>query len=270
MKDSELRPTTSCGSRGNRSPYGWDSPPPAAHISYRPEMVGMRFGWVKIISSEKRWNAAMNHCRVLTRCTGCGSVQWQDLGNLRRGKSRGCQSCLQPRSVPIWLEKRLSAARQRCSNPNDKEYRNYGARGIRFCFPSVLDAGLHVLDALGLPEKKLEIDRIDTNGDYAPGNLRFVPHPVNCTNQRRNVLSEFRQEHWPYSRSAVIRKLSGGMSREQIIQDAEDAVAEKRKNWRLISARLEFMTYSMPDRITVSRYRGSSCTTAGTAAAPGR
>ena len=87
MKDLERPQTTSYGSRGNRSRYSLDSPPPAAHISYKPEMVGKRYGWVKIISVEKRWNKSMNHCYVLTQCTGCGSVQWQCLTNLRTGKS---------------------------------------------------------------------------------------------------------------------------------------------------------------------------------------
>ena len=33
------------------------------------------------------------------------------------------------------------------------------------------------------------------------------------------------------------------MKREEIIKQAEMAVALKRKNWKLIQARIEFMTY---------------------------
>ena len=54
MKDSRQQQTISSGLRGNRGRYSLDSPPPAAHISYKPEMVGKQYGWVKIISSEKR------------------------------------------------------------------------------------------------------------------------------------------------------------------------------------------------------------------------
>ena len=266
MKDSRRHQTTTSGLRGNRSRYNLDSPPPAAHISYKPDMVGMRHGWVKIISPEKRWNKAMNHCYVLTQCCGCGTVQWQTLGNLTRGHSRGCQACSQPRRIPKWLDRRLTAAKQRCENPRDPEYPNYGARGIKFLFPSVLEAGLYLIGEFGLPDRGLEIDRIDTNGHYAPGNLRFVDHKTNCINQRRCVLSEFSQEYWPYSYTVVIRKLSAGLSREEIITDAETAVFEKRKNWRVISARLDFMIYEMPDRITVLPYRDTSSITAATAA----
>ena len=149
----------------------------------------------------------------------------------------------------------LTAAKQRCENPSDPNYLNYGARGIRFCFPSVTAAGLYLIKEYGLPDKSLELDRIDTNGDYAPGNLRFVSRQENCTNQRRTVLSEFSQEYWPYSYPVVIRKLSKGMTRDEIIEDAEKAVMERRKNWHIISARLDFMTYEMPDRITVLPYQ---------------
>ena len=266
MKDSSPPLTTSFGSKGNRSRYNSELPPPAAHISYKPEMAGSRYGWVEIISQEKRWNKAMNHCYVLTKCVSCGSIQWQDLNNLKSGKSKGCQHCSQPRKVPKWLDRRLTAAKQRCENPRSPGYVNYGGCGIKFDFPSVTDAGLYLLETHGFPPRNMEIDRIDTNGNYAPGNLRFVEHWVNCVNQRRSVLSEFSQKYWPYCRSVVVRKLSQGLTRDEIVQEAETAVFEKRKNWRAISARLDFMTYEMPESITVLPYRDASSTTAVTVA----
>ena len=84
-----------------------------------------------------------------------------------------------------------------------------------------------------------------------------MTHQENCVNQRRNVLSRFEQKYWPYSYATVVRKLSGGLTRDEIIMDAETAVEEKRKNWRLISARLDFMIYEMPEDITVLQYRAS-------------
>ena len=152
MRDSQQHPTTLSGCKGNRSRYTLGSPPPAVHISSKPEMVGIRYGWVKIISAEKRWNKKMNHCYVLTECTGCGSIQWQELGSLQRGVSKGCQQCSRKRQIPVWLYKRLSAAKQRCENPNVSNYSNYGGRGIRFDFPSVTRAGLYLIQKFGLPD----------------------------------------------------------------------------------------------------------------------
>ena len=118
----------------------------------------------------------------------------------------------------------------------------------------------------GLPGREMEIDRIDTNSHYQPGNLRFATHQENCINQRRTVLTKFEQQYWPYARSVVTKKLTQGMSRDEIIASAELAVFEKRKNWHLIRARLDFMTYEMPDSIIVLPYRGNSSTTVDTAA----
>lgn len=103
----------------------------------------------------------------------------------------------------------------------------------------------------------LELDRINTNGHYEPGNVRFVESAVNSANRRISVIPFFRQDEWPYVRGVVTKKLSNGMSREEIIADAQKAVYEKRKNWRLIEARLEFMIYEMRDPDTVLPYRGA-------------
>jgi len=211
---------------------------------------------VKILSDEKRWQSD-SQCYVLTQCQGCGSIQWQNLWNLQSGRSKGCQGCSQQRQIPKWLEKRLTAAKQRCENPKDKGYHNYGVRGIRFEFPSVTAAGLYMIETFGLPEREMEIDRMDNNGNYAPGNLRFVTHQENQQNKRTTVLSRYDPEYWPYSRNVVVRKLSQGLTRDEIIRDAETAVAEKRKNWRYIEARLEFMIYVMPEDVIVLPYRAA-------------
>ena len=77
------------------------------------------------------------------------------------------------------------------------------------------------MNTYGLPKRELEIDRIDNNKDYAPGNLRFVTHTENNSNKRCTVLSHFSQMYWPYAKPVVIRKLSQGLTRDEIIRDAE-------------------------------------------------
>ncbi|MEG1193924.1 MAG: hypothetical protein RSG50_11995, partial [Clostridia bacterium] len=146
------------------------------------------------------------------------------------------------------------------------QYSNYGGRGIRFCFQNITEAGLYLIELSGLPKRMMEIDRIDNNLDYAEGNLRFVTHTQNNQNKQQTVLTQFDQQYWPYARSVVTRKLSQGLNRNEIIRDAETAVFERRKNWRIISARLDFMTYEMPENIIVLPYRENSSITAATAA----
>ncbi len=266
MRVLEQPRITSSGLKGNRGQYSLETPPPAAHISHKPELVGKQYGWVRIISSEKRWLRNWNHCYVLTKCTGCGSVQWQNYQSITSGKSKGCQQCSQRPQVPLWLQKRLAAAKCRCENPNDKGYGKYGARGIRFNFTSVHKAGLWLMNNCTTLRRDYELDRINNNGHYEPGNLRFVPRIINQANRRVTIIPFFNQEEWPYTRGVVTRMLVEGMSRIEIIQSAENAVKNRRKNWRLIEARLEFMTYEMQDPETVLPYRGSSYIIAGMAA----
>ena len=265
MKDLQLRPITLFGSRGHRGRYNLELPPPAAHISYKQEMVGNQYGWVRIISPEKRWNMSWSSCYVLTECSGCGAVQWQNLSNLQRGISKGCQGCSKRRQIPVWLEKRLGSAKQRCENPNAVGYNNYGGRGIRFDFPSVIKAGLFLIDEFGMPSREMEIDRIDNEKNYTYGNVRFVTHSENTANRRCTVLTRFSQKYWPYVQNVVITKLSRGLTRDEIILSAESTVSLKRKNWKIVSARLDFMTYEMPEDIIVLPYREGSSTTAATA-----
>lgn len=259
MKDSQQHQTTSCGSRGNRGRFDLTTPPQAARVSFKPEMVGERYGWARISGPELRW-INETRCYVEVQCDVCRKTLWRDYYMLRRRPAKTCPNCAI--KVPSWLRYRLKVAKHRCTNKNDPAYANYGGRGIKFDFRSVKDAGIYIITTMGVPEKTLELDRIDCNGNYAEGNLRFVSRIVNARNKRTTVLTEFKQEYWPFEYHTVIRKIRKGLSREEIISDAQKAVIEHRANWRLISARLDFMTYEMPDHITVLPYRGNSSTTA--------
>lgn len=256
MKDLQQPQTTSCGSKGNTSRYPLDSPPKADHISQNLEQVGSQYGWVKIISPERRYTKGWSRCYVLTECQGCGRKSWTCLQNLTSGRSKGCQACSQPRQIPKWLDRRITAEKQRCQNPNDPGYENYGGRGIEFRFDSVTECGLYIMSLYPNLNRDMELDRIDNNGHYERGNIRMVTRKVNSGNRRITVLSDWDPQYWPYSETCTKRKLAAGMTREQVIESARKAVREKRKNWRGIQERLESMTYEMPDRITVIPYRG--------------
>jgi hypothetical protein len=206
-------------------------------------MVNLQYGWVQIICPHVHRKGGRNYVQV--KCVGCGAVKLVSAENLFSGRTNGCQRCSQPRQIPLWLDRRLTTAKQRCTNPNDRNWKRYGGRGIEFRFPSVAAAGLWVMENLK-PDRSGELDRIDNNGHYEPGNLRIASSQLNRRNTRRNKLGlgwTYVPAQWPYERLTVERLLRSGLTREEILARAQKAVDEKRKGWRRIRARLESMIY---------------------------
>jgi hypothetical protein len=74
----------------------------------------------------------------------------------------------------------------RCEHPNHRAYKNYGARGISVA-PDWRDVTnfLAYIDAvLGPCPAGYSLDRIDNNGNYEPGNVRWASHSEQVRNQR--------------------------------------------------------------------------------------
>jgi hypothetical protein len=73
--------------------------------------------------------------------------------------------------------------RRRCGNPNRKDYRYYGGRGISVC--ERWSSFRNFDEDMG-PRPSLDhsIDRIDVNGDYEPGNCRWATSAVQIANRR--------------------------------------------------------------------------------------
>lgn len=72
-------------------------------------------------------------------------------------------------------------AKGRCRNPKDAAYASYGGRGIQFRFNSFEE----FLDTLGTrPAPEYSLDRIDVNGHYEPGNVRWATRQTQSRNRR--------------------------------------------------------------------------------------
>lgn len=76
--------------------------------------------------------------------------------------------------------------RRRCHSPGDDSYPRYGARGIRVCERWHTFANF-VSDVGVKPSSKHTLDRIDVNGDYEPGNVRWATQTDQARNTRFNV-----------------------------------------------------------------------------------
>lgn len=173
----------------------------------------------------------------LCRCD-CGNLKYIPEYCLQTGQSSscGCQKSTlasiantkhgeaDSRLFHVW-----SSMKQRCSNPNRAEYRNYGARGISVCeewsndYTAFRDWALSTGYDENAPRGKCTLDRIDVNGNYEPDNCRWVDAIAQAENRR-----PYKQK--PTRIHPVIRiEESGHETRYESIADAARALGDERK-----------------------------------------
>jgi hypothetical protein len=157
------------------------------------DITGKRFNRWQVLALQperSRWGEATWLCRCDcgTECVVTGRV-------LRDGRSTSC-GCFNREQVKARSTKhgharggkltsayaRWIAMKQRCFNPNNRQYCNYGARGI-----TVRDPWLRFEDyyaETGEPPPGKSLDRIDNDGDYGPGNWQWATRIEQNLNRR--------------------------------------------------------------------------------------
>lgn len=169
--------------------------------------VGNRYG--RLVVLERDENSRCNHAQWKCVCD-CGN-QTVVLGkSLRKGRTQSC-SCLQKDLLTeanlihghartgnkTYLHSLWRNMKDRCYNLNNKDYHSYGGRGISVYEPwrcGTLVAKKFIdwiLVNLGhRPTPQHSIDRIDSNGNYVPGNLRWSTDKEQGNNKRSNISAD--------------------------------------------------------------------------------
>jgi hypothetical protein len=162
------------------------------------DLIGQRFGRLVVTEYIGRRDYGQNGQRCTQwecRCD-CGNTHVAVASDLKKGSTRSC-GCF--RSVAS-RERRLRhghtvgngptpeyrayiGAKGRCQ-PNSLDSQYYAKRGIEFRFNSFED----FLGELGpRPDSNYTVDRIDTNGHYEIGNVRWATWSEQRRNQRRGA-----------------------------------------------------------------------------------
>ncbi len=158
--------------------------------------IGKKYGrWTVVAFSH---TGERNRRFWLCRCQ-CGTERAVIGTTLTCGRSRSCGCiaadfltkhgfCRVACVSPAW--RTWSAMIQRCYNPRNNEFANYGGRGIAVC-ERWRDAFTNFLSDMGEKPPGLSIERIDNNGNYEPGNCRWATQKEQSRNMRKNVFFSY-------------------------------------------------------------------------------
>lgn len=200
-------------------------------MAMRKDLTGQRFGRLVVQSiavdepyKKKQW---------LCRCD-CGKEVVVSGSNLCSGHSSQCKNCqltdVQQRNIThnqshTKLYRVWNGMKQRCGNPNNKSYPDYGGRGIKVCDAwQSFDAFQTWAWSHGYGEG-VEIDRIDNDGDYCPENCRWIDRVGNARNKSNNKLISYNGEEKTLSEWAAYfgvnyKNLSRNLNKGDTLEEA--------------------------------------------------
>lgn len=178
----------------------------------------------KTIKVNNRWHG-------LFECPFCGKYFESDISNVLSGRRKSCgcaKGKLIVRSKGTHGETKTRLYRiyhhilDRCNNPNCKEYKWYGGRGIKCEFKSYEEFRDYALNN-GYTDY-LTVERIDVNGNYSPDNITFIPLQLQARNTRSNVMLTYKGLTLCASEWAEIL----GMKPDTITKRKRDGWSDKR------------------------------------------
>lgn len=171
---------------------------PGLHDKNQPpaRLSGQKFHRLLVISYHGQ-NASRN--TVWNCLCDCGTSRTAIGSQLKNGHVKSC-GCLRVENTPIMATKHGHSAggvisaeymawqhmRKRCNNPRNVSFPRYGGRGIKVCAKWNISFADFLADVGPKPSKRHSLGRIDNDGDYSPGNVRWETPLQQGGNNSRN------------------------------------------------------------------------------------
>ncbi len=191
------------------------------------DISGKKFGRLTVVSLYSV--NKHNHSEWLCLCE-CGNRKVINGNSLNMGRTRSC-GCYS-KEIQLTLKTThgqsrtpeyvaWQAMKERCDNPDHPGYPDYGERGIKV-FSGWRDSFENFIEYVGKrPSKKHSLDRINNDGNYEPGNVRWGTKKQQSRNTRRNIWIEHEgrklvANDWAkllgIDFSTVVRNIKNGLS----------------------------------------------------------
>lgn len=156
-------------------------------------MIGKRFGRLTVVSGAMTTNR-----RRFNVICDCGRTSIVSMSNLKSGHTQSC-GCLHKEALKKPRTHGMSKSSEyksyhkmleRCYNPKDINYKNYGGREIRVCDRWLESFENFFADMGKKPTPKHSIERNETDGNYEPSNCRWATKLEQNRNRRRHAWFE--------------------------------------------------------------------------------
>ncbi len=178
-----------------------------------PNITGIRFGHLLVLCRHETLPRGKRDAWWLCRCD-CGKEKPVRSTCLRRGttKTCGCAYRRWPNSLRHGHGRRGQQSaefkawcgmRQRCSNPKDPGWKNYGGRDISVCTQWKDSFEQFFADVGRKPSPSHSLDRINNDGDYEPQNCRWATAAEQNRNTRMKRIEQFTNDAL---RAEIIRR----------------------------------------------------------------
>ena len=158
-----------------------------------------------------------------TKSCGCFQIDRVRESNTKHGHKSGGVETSEYRA---WV-----SMKDRCSNPNNPAFKNYGERGIVVC-ESWVNSFNNFISDMGHKPYGMTLERINNNDGYSHGNCKWATYYEQGKNKRNNVFITFDGvtltiSEWArktgISKSAIRHRINRGWSKNRALTEGLNA-----------------------------------------------